>query len=428
MKYTDYYNYLNESFFHVPLSAYKQIYDYVSEVIQKTRIDKKISKRELEKYSKSFTLNLKNTQWEFLQPHTKPLFVNFILGSNSYYQPNHREWYSEIVLNLNSDNLLVNVLEHEILHHIQYSLRQYRSRKYKNLNHSNHSVEGGTPPVKYMTPGVDRYGMKPPVAPYFKRNDFVDHYKRPIEYYPNLLSMIRDLQIQYIKEVESWYSGHELEEKIKTIENDVENKKWFFNHAIVKHPELYRHTNFMYHIDNFKKLGSEHFKHIIKIAYNAFVNKPFNFDSLQIRKLQAKIAEKNKKKEKKFNFHKDFLCIDGFEDIFKNVDPDIASIEEGFSDTTFRIFYVLKLKQNKDSDYNLPKGESAIKKLFNNLKSLKIDGKIFSLELKDGYVTKEITDHIYDSIFELLKEKYMKAIYPTTMKQELEMLINNAYK
>ena len=275
---------LNESYFHLPRAVYKDIIDYYIDVYEKVHSKdiKTLSNKNIP--PKQFFLDFKNTQFEFLNELKPPPSMIVKIGNKPgrsvYYFIKPNKNLSYVYLNIkDSRRTIYEIIEHEILHFVQDLIHRH-NLKIKKIKNSN---IGGLPPKKFVPSGVDADGIDI-VSPNNKRT--LKHSFRPVEYYTNLLSVIRQLQSIYVQCYEK--SGYW--DKIK---DSVAAKKEFFRLFLkaVNDPSVDNFTTIenltVYIFRDFKEISLEFYKHMLKLAYAGFVNGNINFDSADIERLAA---------------------------------------------------------------------------------------------------------------------------------------------
>ena len=285
----DNYKYIiEEGYFHVPESILKPIKDfYIENYKQYLENGKgKISRRLYP--PKHFELDFSGTRFEKLNDR-KPSIVVYITSKRSYYYDYNHDMidtmflYNQgnIYLQLNPNvvsQVLNNTIEHEVMHYIQ-SLMERMHKK----------AGGGYPNRRLWRKDVDEHGRR--ISGTGRTR--VSHSLRPVEYYPDLLTAIRTLFSDYHKMITHYPNYDELL-------NNTENKKEFFSAFLhgVNNPDYGNDKRTDYFnksltVDifrDFKKISPEFYKKILKIAYDAFINRESNFDPKEIEK-QLKVID-----------------------------------------------------------------------------------------------------------------------------------------
>lgn len=269
---------IEEGFFHVPENVLKPIKEfYIENYKQYLKNNKgKISRR---LYTpKDFKLDFTGTKFEFLN-FRNPSVTVYLTSKGSYYSDyNHdRENTMEafnhgnLYLQLNTsifERILYDTIEHEVMHYMQ-SL----------MNNLHNEYGAGFPNKKIWRKDVDERGYTTSGSGRTR----VSHTQRPMEYYPDLLTAIRELFKNY-------------HDKIKTnpnydiLINNEKSKRFFFTQFLNAvndseySGEIFDKDLTIHTFREFKKISPEFYKKILSIAYNAFVNGQPNFNPKQIEK------------------------------------------------------------------------------------------------------------------------------------------------
>jgi hypothetical protein len=389
---------LTEGYFHLPVESYREVYDYVTAAYKKYHL--RGGKVTVDQYpEKEFVLNLSGTRFKFLGDVRFKL--NFS-GSDSYYYSN----VNTVTIALKHTlRYVYDTLEHELLHVIQYAIMRYK----KTL--------GGLPGKKFLPNDISVLG--------YKDNDpnrRVNHQFRPVEYYPNLLSAIREIQHNYVQSLSLISNDSQLHNN--SIINNVDNKKTYFKHVLSLISRKENHGFFFtaHSFLNAKKVSTEFFNHMVKIAYDAFVNRPINIHLMKsMDRVNISVSDGT-----------------GEEIIFRAIAPlkipNTSSGEllgdkfNGDKNTVVNdIFDKIGLKAI-DGAYYLPRNVKNIKFLFDGLMKLKkerfqTEVLLYTGEFEFGNNYYRL---IYDMLFDNLYKKYMSAVDSTT-KNDLEILIKTTY-
>jgi hypothetical protein len=440
---------LNEVF-QVPYSIMQPILDYYYESYKKlyetgrTKITTKLFPE------KNFKLDFTGTRFEFLNKMQPSVNIYFTKGNYDYCGL-FSEWDKNRVNTMdrsNTGNITINfackfhdmyygTIEHEVLHYIQDLIKKYR--KLKGEKDGNY---GGLPSKKLIPAGMETHGRK-------KRRR-THHEYRPIEYYTNLISAIRSIELTYEREMRKDPPTYE-----KYI-TDKEHKKEFLNHilksvrsGIVGSSE---HSRILSKVRGFSK---ELYQKYLQIIYKVFVEGEPAFNIPEIKKMmeelqqvrergsQAKrenaLEQIKKEAAKEINFEpwaRDNLLIKHY-DTFDIFDKSPVPIDDGRSISGEEILENIGLKRKeytKDEVYDyylLPKKPSSIAKLFKNLKELKKKPWTYELRINDKNdrgrdPTQEEMIKIYDGIYKELKDRYLYAVTDSS-KEPLSNLIDKAY-
>lgn len=201
------FNKVSDRYLKIPREAYQEIRDYYVDVISRMRNinkDPKTIYDILSKYTKVFKFNLTGTKYEFLN-HLKPtLKVYFTYAdkiSRAYYIDYDVTTGKETLLSKHMGNIylgiefdtqremLLHTIEHEVMHYIQELIGLHK--KSKGLEYS----IGGIQPRKAQPMNIDYNGW------YAKHKGDIPqrghHALRPVEFYPNLVICIRELQSDF---------------------------------------------------------------------------------------------------------------------------------------------------------------------------------------------------------------------------------------
>jgi hypothetical protein len=203
---------------------------------------------------------------------------------------------------------------------------------------------------------------------------------------------------------------------------------------------------------SFKEISKPFYLKMVALAYDAFVNKPWNFDPDEIKtalrdigiELAKKTAEKENKKEDKpdairFSYTHD-LRIDGYDrsDILGDLEEKGLEVYDGNSESAMTVFDRLEIREREDSRnggsiYNLPLNPRNIANLFVTLRDLKDANKdIFSFLIWDEKTGKprDLAENeipsIYDSIYEEIRKRYICAADENS-KENIKKLIDISY-
>lgn len=401
---------------------------------------------------KNIKLDFSGTRFEFLnelKPNVNVYFFNKkSSGYSAYFSEYNRERINTmdqsnagniyIDFSSNFEKMYYGTIEHEVLHYIQYLIK-----KYKKLKNKKEYDYGGLPSRKLIPAGLDTRG---------KRKEKRTHHEyRPIEYYTNLLSIIRSLERTYEREMRKEPQTYE-----KSIK-DKELKKEFLNSILKAIRQDKGGTADHYAIlAKIKKFSKELYQKYLQIIYKVFVEgeAAYNLQDLKkmIEELQnvrsTAIQEREKQKLEKFkkeeaknikfeSWSRDYLKIQSY-DTFNLFDKSPVSIDDGKGISGEEILGNLGLSEKSSKNdwaqnfyFLLPKGLTNIMKLFKNLKKLK--NKPWTYELRvhqKGKPNREPTQEemiqIYDGIYKELKERYLSVVTDDS-KQELSNLIDGAY-
>jgi len=440
------YTFLKEAF-QVPYNVMQPILDYYYESYKKLLEmgREKITTRLFPE--KNFKLDFTGTRFEFLnkmQPNVNIYFVNRdnygYCGLFSSYDKNKintmdRTNTGNITINFacKFDDMYYGTIEHEVLHYIQYMIK-----KYKKLEKKRDKDYGGLPSKRLIPSGMDTRGTK-------KRRR-THHEYRPIEYYTNLLSAIRSIELTYEREMRKDPSTYE-----KYI-GDKEHKKEFLNH-VLKAVRLNKggssdHYRTLSKIRGFSK---ELYQKYLQIIYKVFVEGEPTYNIPEIKKMMEELQQVRKKgseakKERKqkiqsFSFYKDremgYLSWPSYDLGWKSMiglDEKIKIKIEAYAEWGEMLEYNLGFKHVEkygETHLKMPSTNSGIRNFFLNLKNLKEKyspksekiADVFNLNEKNSFNEKEVVE-IFDTAFKNFKREYMRS---TPNEVDIENYINQIY-
>ena len=422
---------LNEGFPSVPEKVLRPIKDYYIEIWKRNytlniqRITEKNTPH------RTFRIDFTGTTFEHLNKMHPTIEVILTSGSEAWCDPEIKKGKGKIKLGLKRPAAsLYHTVEHEVFHYIQFLIQDYNLR-YKNQK----SEIGGLPSKTVMPDYKDVHGRG--------RSRRIAHSLRPIEYYPDLLTTVRELHYKF-------YEKHHKDPNWKEIENSTKAKTDFFMEFLnaVRNGESF--GIYAGHVfKRFKTISEKFYFYMLKKAYEGFVNLPRNFDADEIKQListrtkdliQKNLEKVNNASTKNIGFsYFHPLRFESYDrcDIMGELGDQDLEVSDGLSDSGEYVFAYLGIfeKENKNgSEYRLPIRPKNIENLFKTLKRLKNENKnIFSLSVNDnktGKVRDLNPDEIplvYDSIFKEIKKRYLDAA-DVYSGDNLEKLIDGAYR
>lgn len=446
------YTLLREAF-QLPYNVIQPILDYYYESF------KKFLKAGREKVTpklfpeKNFKLDFSGTNFEFLNEMDPNVNVYFLhdrsSNTSAYFTTIDRNRVNtfdktntgNIYINLTSkfESMYYGTIEHEVLHYVQYLIGKYKKLKKRQDEY------GGLPSKKLIPSGMTTRGKI--------KERRTHHEYRPIEYYTNLMSAIRSLELAYEREMRKDPTTYDQNIKNK------KSKKEFLNYVLKIVREGKRGSSeYSQLLDKIKKFSPEIYQKYLQIIYKVFVEGEPAYSLADVRKMKLDIGEtraigteekykrkmeKRKKEESRdiqfFTWSRDSLMIKNY-DTYDIFDKSPVDIDDGRGISGEEILENLGLKSRELKDregwsdsfyYLLPKRPSSIAKLFRNLKSLKNKPWTYELRIhqkgeKNREPTKEEMIQIYDGVYKELKDRYLNAAIDIS-KEPLQKLIDAAY-
>lgn len=365
MTFAKLYSLVTEGVFELPQYVFKDILDYFNRMAKAAK--ESGAKRITEKSFpiRNFPINLKGTNYEFLigalAPYTKGkgLTLNVSLTMNPD-QVFYHNWHVSTKKNTFAEDLTGNiqlclthvqstnfhVLEHEVLHYIQELLK-----KYKQVSGYKDQEIGGLPSfgVLPMDRDVDGYLKKDASA---RRTRFrrVNHSNRPTEYYTDLLSALRELQITY--ESERRVHGTGKKEFFEMFLSDIKRNKSVGDVSPMATSVFKSIRNSNYEL----------YKVLLKKIYSSFMNGYPNFDFDEIKKEVREVKEIGHRKAEEAAQKKMEMPYE--ERIFNNLSPfqvryhdtpDYSNLDDGnyaFSEEAFdRLPHTKRRESRDDGEY-----------------------------------------------------------------------------
>ena len=432
---------IKEAYMTVPEKVYKPIKDYYMESYKKIKLEeiKRIGSKNFP--VKNFVLDFSGTEYEHLNQMSPKASVDvqLSLGKESYYGNSLMRFSNKGFIQLDFNDFkrgVYDLIEHEVLHLVQYMIEEY-NKKYKNIKNSD---IGGLPSKKMMPKGLKTSG--------FLKRRRAEHSKRPVEYYPDLLSSVRELQYKFYTKYHNMDNWKEMKESEKY------KKEYFldFLDAVKNGQDFGRIASYVF--KQFKEISKPFYRKMLALAYDAFVNRPWNFDPEEIKsalhnigtELVKKAVEKQENKEEadpnaiKLKYVRD-LEIGGYNssDILGDLQDYDLNINDGLVASSRFVLEYLGVKEKQygkydDSEFRLPKKSDGISKLFRNLRRLKEKNHNLFDEMsiidndtdKSRDINEEEISLVYKSIYEELKRRYMDAAIFDS-KENMKKLIDTAY-
>jgi len=442
-------NLIKEGYFHLPQNIYQGIIDAYYTAYDKFRQGdvKRVTSKNFP--DQTFDIDFSGSRYEFLNSlEPKPKIILSFSGqkNNSFFSSEKIQYnIGLITIDLMQGRRAVyDVIEHEMLHFVQYLVKNYRrnllykklSAAEKNLARKSEVGEqspedydeiirlraaiaqtgiGGLPPEKYISADVSTKGYA--VGGTGTRR--VQHSKRPIEYYPDLLSAIRTLHSEYYQE-----SGSD--ENWETSKNSEPLKKKFFVKFMndVNNGDAKGLARYIF--STFKEMDPEFYKKMLAIAYDAFVNRDPNFDAADVKKKFDAVTAKITSSEfldKPVKVSASDLEYAAWRPFYRGG----ISLNTNNSETMNSFAKILRdigVEIGGRGNLTLPPKEKDIQELFKNLAEKKKSGDVYGLQMvKRGNklnepeipiepkdVTKDIADSFYDNLFHQLRWWYSKPV------------------
>ena len=283
---------LREGYFHVPKQVFQHILDDYYEVwriVQSNGIDN-ITPESLP--TKDFDLDFSGTNFEFLNTlDPKPsIRVRYALGGGSYFSlipskklksdPSYKKNKGFIQIDLsNPYRVVIDIIEHEISHYIQDYIKKYTRIKRGEIDPIYSTTKGslgGLPPNKIL----DKHEV--PMDS--------DHSLIPTEYYPDLLSSIRQMEFDFSR----YYPDYEYDENFPT-KWEKEKKKFFSD--VLKGNIKVPIASSVFKV--FKTISKRFYNHMIKIAYDAFINRHPNLNVRELKRIGSELGLADMASDKK---------------------------------------------------------------------------------------------------------------------------------
>jgi hypothetical protein len=445
MTFDQLYNLVSEGMISVPHNIMKPVQDYYLEIYRKFRSEgkKKVSAKSIP--PKVIPLDFTGTKWEFLMDEfsADPSVVVTFTGSQDAYAQ-HREVNPNsypIQLSLkNPQESLEWINEHELAHVIQFFLdkladerwRKKYKKRLKNVMISKRPEMVGVPPKEVLPKtNVDWYGRK--------KTRRTEHTLRPIEYYPDLLTSVRDLRGAFER---SFLKGDKSKD---TEENRSRFFKQFYKETTTDWDKFKNYLkvseDFGFRISSlisyaprvmrrFRNMGGKMWQHMIKTAYNAFVNQDPNFDAQFIKNELNKVEEEKLSKDKRRAEKNKGKSLPAQEFVFERGEPswdwtDLSyDLLGGFggdrieSYSEFEDFLLALPFKSVEKDggdyivYRAPRRLSGIKNMFRKIKELKTKWNPDRLPSKsdgENFTQDEIVE-LVDVIFKNVKNTYIRNV------------------
>jgi len=445
---------LNEGYFHVPQKVFQSLINAYYKAYEKFRVEgiKRVTEKNFP--SERFYIDFSDSRYEFLNKlNPKPSIVLSFTAQkdNSFFDPSGIQNTNECAVTIDlqqNKRAVYDVIEHEMLHFVQELVRNYKrkllhkklriaqdARDWKEASRISKAIAkmemGGLPSEKYIASGVSTVGYK--VGG--KKTRRVQHSKRPIEYYPDLLSAIRALHNDYYQESSS-DEGWEIRKNSELL------KKKFFVKFMNDVNNDDKKGLARYIFSKFKEMDPEFYKKMLAIAYDAFVNKDANFDPVDIKKKFDAISQKAAARGFVGNPVKDSGFMDTLLYYFRaqNNESIYIDLEDPSSkDSVFDLLRDIGIKVGSSENTIFPGKDDEIKELFNRLYDKKKSGRMYGIKLSrferlvglqninSEELTPEIINKFYEHIFTYIRRVYIKNIADSSRIIEFTKFINTSF-
>ena len=435
---------LEENHLHIPREVYQDMLDYYIEMYKKFKISG--SKRVTDqKYPPNYfypDFSKIGPTFDFIKNLPETPWVRLRFTSDNYQQfcRFQKGYNSEIQVSLNDpERVYTEVLEHELLHSLQHILKQHEQNRRLQVHPKDVRIKkgektfvsrdplsvtratlpdvkyAGVPKKKFINHYYDWHGY--PIDSTARRR--TTHQNRPIEYYPDLMSSLRDIQRSWFK----FAASHAMDEKAINSEDKKKNFYMLFFNSIKNdqpYPEYAK--NFVPSLAvkifrTFKTSGKDFINMMLNKLYDGFVNKNVPFDYKKFKEIQNQTEEeatsnRNEKllkqgiKENNFSFNKRELKFDYYDrsNIFRYLNDEKAEdyIEGNTSEYADNVFSEIGLRPKEDKNYNeyilFPSKIENIVKIFKKLFYLKKNSSLFK-KTED-----QVSDILWDSVKKFIFE------------------------
>ena len=212
--------------------------------------------------------------------------MRFTKGDQSFYSSspeysNFRENIGYIEVGLKYPfRVGVDVIEPEIAHYVQYFVGKFIKLK-KGVNvYSAKDLKGrigGLPSRKLVSDEYTTGGYKKGSSNVRRTT----HALRPVEYYPDLLSSVRFLELDFAKKNPDYSHDPNDPEWIKKKQNYFSGFVKTLQQETLLTPSKVKSLPEKVFQD-FKKVSKPFYNHMLKLAYDAFVNRHPNIDTKQL--------------------------------------------------------------------------------------------------------------------------------------------------
>lgn len=438
---------LQEGYFHVPMSVLKNLLDDYYEiwrVVQSQNV-KRITKKSFP--IKDYDLDFSGTRFEFLNNlNPKPsIKVRYSNGGGSYFLETPSKKYKSEADYLKNKGFMqidlsdpyrvvIDLIEHEVLHYIQYYIQKYtrikKGEKEPMFLNPNKGSIGGLPSKKIID---DTYTLLGYSKGSKKIRKNIPHSMIPIEHYPDLLTAIRHMEFAFSEK----NPDYEYDENNPT--KWEKQKKQFFVDVLNGSIKVKLASSIF---KNFKEISKQFYNHMVKVGYDAFVNKPPNFnarDLIKRGKEMESISPVTKKVQQNFNmlfnFYRDEMIYSDVYDFANDFLEKYFEITDGKSITGESVISNIgSLDVGESYSGRLPHKGKDVVAMFKRLKKYKdansdiftnVDRPTIFYNGEEEYFQKKHIQPAYKSLFENLKDHYYNNAIDDVSRENFKRWIDN---
>jgi hypothetical protein len=443
---------LEESHLHLPREIYKDIMDYYIEMYKRFKIDssKRVTPKRYpsKKFWPDFSCIGKSYQW--VKDYKPSVTLQFTADNDNQWCDGRDPENTIIQVSLDDpERVYTEVLEHELLHSLQFLLKTHEQNRRNQVHPKDVRLKkgektyvstdpssiwkarlprveyAGAPKKKYINHEYSWHGYKKDSSA--KKRTI--HANRPIEYYPDLLSSIRQMQ-------KAWYKFalyHKMDEKeVKSEEKKKKFYMFFYNNIKNGQPYPDYIKNYIPILserifERFKNSGNEFVTMMLNKLYDGFVNKdiPFDYDKFKEIQKQTETDAFNKGNEKllkygikegNFTFNSKLFKFN-YDDrsyIFKFVEDEKAKQYIGYQASVYanEVFSEIGLTPKEDKNQHeyviIPSKIGNVIKIFKKIEQLKKTSRLF----------KRAGEHTSNILWDNIKQ-YFVAYYKKGLSTEL---------
>ena len=436
---------LFEGYFHVPKKVYDEILKDYYEIWRKVHTEGRKQMRVKTFPIKNYELDFSKTSFDFLNElDPKPsINVKFTLSDETFFDllsppANYPKNIGFMQIDLTSPKrVVIDLIEHELSHYVQDYIQKYRRIKKGEQNVNVYSPKmpiGGLPTKSIIDSQYTTQGYK--IGSKQKRR--AGHSLRPVEYYPDLLSAIRHLEYAFGMDNPDY--SYDPEEPTKY---ETEKKQFFLNFLNkIKYGEKTGIPLPAHIFKTFKTISPEFYKRIVKIAYDAFVNKDPNLNVRELIKIENEIENivpVAKKVQQNFNmlfnFYKDEMIYSDVYDFAKDFLQNYFEITDGSSATGESVISNIGSNDGVEGySGKLPHKGKDVVAMFKRLKKYKdanndiftnVDRPKILYNGEEEYFQQKHIQPAYKSLFENLKDHYYNNAINDVSRENFKKWIDN---